>query len=75
MFAEFFAKSPVLAFPIISLVIFIVVFGAVLVRALGKQTRELAAVAEKLPLADDDHPILAPAMVRAGSDVQEACHE
>jgi cbb3-type cytochrome oxidase subunit 3 len=49
--ADYFARSPVLAFPIVALALFMVVFVAVSVRALCRQRAELDQLAA-LPLAD-----------------------
>lgn len=49
--ADYFARSPVLAFPIIALGIFLLVFIAVSVRALLREKTDLDRMAE-LPLHD-----------------------
>jgi cbb3-type cytochrome oxidase subunit 3 len=52
MFAELFSKSPLLVYPIIALVIFIVVFAGIAVRAMRQRPEERDEQA-RLPLADD----------------------
>ncbi len=75
MYHDFFAKSPLLAFPLVALVIFVVVFAVVVYRVLGQRGRDLEATAGRLPLVDDEQPILARATARTHSEVQEASHE
>lgn len=53
MSAEFFARSPVLIYPIIALSIFFVVFVVVSLRALRAQKSELDRLAA-LPLSDSE---------------------
>ncbi len=73
MYHEFFTKSPLLAFPIVALVIFVAVFGLIVLRTLSKRERESAGVASLLPLEDDAAPPAAPA--RIGSTRSEGRHE
>jgi len=49
---EFFATSPFLTYPVLALVVFLIVFGAIFVRALRQKPEELDALA-RIPLADD----------------------
>ena len=49
--ADYFARSPVLAYPIAALALFMIVFIAVSVRALSRQRSELDEMAA-LPLQD-----------------------
>jgi hypothetical protein len=53
MYREFFARSPLLGLPILSLVIFLAIFGAVLVRVwlLGRRGPQLELLA-RMPLED-----------------------
>lgn len=53
--ADFFARSPVLIFPVIALAIFVAVFTVVSIRAFMRSTSELDALSQ-LPLEDDTHP-------------------
>jgi hypothetical protein len=52
MYREFYMHSPLLTLPIIALVIFLVVFGAIVVTTLRKRGGELEPLAQ-LPLNDD----------------------
>jgi hypothetical protein len=52
MYHEFFAKSPLLALPLLSLVIFIGIFAIVLWRIAGERGRELERAASRIPLDD-----------------------
>lgn len=49
LYVQYFAKSPLLIFPIIGLVLFILVFALVLFRTFGKRGRALQTFAS-LPL-------------------------
>ncbi len=49
MYREFFANSPVLALPVLSLVIFITVFAGIVVRTMRRRPSEFDGVAS-LPL-------------------------
>lgn len=49
--AEFFGRSPVLALPVIALVLFVAVFVATSVRALLTRKRDVAQLAS-LPLSE-----------------------
>jgi hypothetical protein len=49
---DFFARSPLLAFPVLAMLLFIVVFVANAVRALRAPPRELDQLAS-LPFADE----------------------
>ena len=51
MYREFFAQSPVLALPILSLLIFIAVFAGIVLRTLRRRPATFAGVAA-LPLED-----------------------
>jgi hypothetical protein len=51
--AEYFARSPVLAFPIAALGLFILVFVGVSVRAMTRSQRDIASLAA-LPLQDSE---------------------
>jgi cbb3-type cytochrome oxidase subunit 3 len=53
MYHDFFAKSPLLALPIIALILFVTVFAMVVVRTFSKKQREVADEASRLPLEDD----------------------
>jgi cbb3-type cytochrome oxidase subunit 3 len=53
MFLEYFAKSPALFLPILALVIFIAIFGAVAVRTWRRGNAAFAEQA-RLPLDDDE---------------------
>ncbi len=53
MYQEFFAKSPLLALPIVALVIFVAAFALVVVRTFGRRERAAASAARLLPLEDD----------------------
>jgi cbb3-type cytochrome oxidase subunit 3 len=64
MYHDFFAKSPLLAFPIFALAVFIVVFALVVLRTFTRRQREVATLASHLPLEDDAEPSLAVARVR-----------
>jgi hypothetical protein len=52
MYHEFFSKSPLLALPLLSLVIFMTVFAIVLWRIAGERGRELERTAARIPLDD-----------------------
>jgi hypothetical protein len=54
--ADFFARSPLLIFPLIALAVFVVVFIAVSVRALRTRREELDRLAA-LPLSDSDSEV------------------
>ena len=49
--AEYFARSPVLAFPIVALGLFLLVFVGVSVRAITRSQRDIESLAA-LPLQD-----------------------
>jgi hypothetical protein len=53
MYQEFFSKSPLLALPLVSLVLFIAIFAMVTWRVMGDGGRELERIAGKLPLEED----------------------
>lgn len=53
MSSEFFARSPVLIFPVLALGLFFVVFVLISLRALLTQREEMDAAA-RLPLNDGD---------------------
>ena len=53
MYTEFFAKSPLLIFPIASLVIFIAVFGRILVSTFRKQSAAFDDAA-RIPFSDSE---------------------
>jgi cbb3-type cytochrome oxidase subunit 3 len=55
MATEFFAQSPVLAFPVLALLIFTMVFVAVVIRTL-RMEREAISQESKLPL-EEDHDV------------------
>lgn len=63
IYTEFFMRSPLLVFPLIGLALFMIVFGMVLVRTLGKRGRGLQAFAS-LPL-NDDVPSASPSSLAA----------
>lgn len=50
MFREIFMRSPVLALPIVALLIFIVVFAAVIVRTMNGRRRAHFEALARLPL-------------------------
>lgn len=52
--SDFFARSPVLIFPVVALGIFATVFTLVSLRALLRRSSELEALS-RLPLEDDDN--------------------
>jgi hypothetical protein len=52
MFGELFHKSPLLLYPLVALVIFIVVFAGAALRALRQRVEERDALAQ-LPLEED----------------------
>jgi len=52
MASDFFAQSPVLALPVVALVLFVTVFGAVSLRAALKGKGEIDYLS-RLPMADD----------------------
>jgi hypothetical protein len=56
MSADYFARSPLMIFPVIALAIFVVVFVAVTVRALRTRRDELDRLAA-LPLSDSDSEV------------------
>jgi hypothetical protein len=51
--ADYFARSPLLAYPVIALAIFLVVFVVVSVRALRSRPEEVERMAA-LPLSDSE---------------------
>ena len=53
MYREFFAKSPLLALPVASLVIFLAVFAAVLLAVLRRRASHFDAIA-RMPLEDGE---------------------
>lgn len=53
MYREFFMNSPLLTLPIAALVIFLVVFGSIVVTTLRKRNGELEPLA-LLPLEDEN---------------------
>ena len=75
MYQQYFVHSPLLAYPIVALILFVVVFTVIVLRTLGKRWRETATVASRLPL-EDDMPRLQPARVSAtGQEGKEGRHE
>ena len=52
LYVQFFAKSPLLVFPLVGLAIFVTIFALVLFRTLGRRGRALQAFAS-MPLADE----------------------
>lgn len=68
MYHEFFAKSPLLALPILALVIFVAVFALIVLRTFGKKEREAASAASLLPLEDDEQPSAAARVRNAHSE-------
>lgn len=56
MYRDFFARSPLLALPMLALGIFLFVFVSVVVRALSSKNAERFALASRLPLESDDAP-------------------
>jgi predicted permease len=54
MYHEFFSKSPLLALPLLSLVIFIAVFAGAIVRVMGERGRRLERFAARIPLDDEE---------------------
>ena len=50
MYQEFYQKSPLLAFPLIALVLFIAVFALITWRALSPKNRSRYAALSELPL-------------------------
>ena len=54
MYADFFAKSPMLILPIVALAIFVTVFATAVVQTFTRKGRANAREAELLPLLDDD---------------------
>ena len=52
MAQDFFAKSPVLLFPVLALFLFLIAFAVITWRALRQDRSELDRLA-RLPLADD----------------------
>jgi cbb3-type cytochrome oxidase subunit 3 len=56
MYHEFFSKSPLLVLPILSLFLFVTIFALACLRAFGARGKELAKVASRLPLDDDEFP-------------------
>ena len=54
MYHDFFAKSPLLAYPLIALVLFMALFAIVVVRVMGQRGRELERTVGRLPLEDQE---------------------
>ncbi len=52
MFREFFMRSPLLSLPLVALVLFMVVFAAILIRTLRRPPEHFDAEA-RLPLGND----------------------
>jgi len=73
MYHDFFAKSPLLALPIIALILFVAVFAVVVLRTFSKREREVADAASRLPLEDDANPSFAVARVQKAQS--EGRHE
>ena len=61
MYADFFAKSPMLVLPLVALAIFVSVFATALVQTFTRKGRADAREAELLPLGDDAAALRAPA--------------
>jgi hypothetical protein len=53
MYAELFHRSPLLALPLVALVLFLAVFAALLMRVLARRPQEFDPMAA-LPLSDGD---------------------
>jgi cbb3-type cytochrome oxidase subunit 3 len=75
MYQQYFVHSPLLAFPLLALILFVAVFSAIVLRTLGKKWRETATIASRLPL-EDDMPGLQPArMSSMRQEGKEGRHE